>query len=176
MPYNYIKPKSSLKVTTVELEEVPKDEQKKMFMEWEDRVDDICDVIINKEEEDIESNSKLLFKFIDIFKLKDTLGKFVWLRTAGFKGKTGLNFSESIRFMDHGFHVNEDCISCGRCEEVCPVNNIQIIDGKPSWKHNCEQCFACFHWCPKSAIQFGDGTESAERYHHPEVNLSEMID
>ena len=176
MPYNYIKPKFSFKGTSVELEEIPKDEQKKMFIKWKDRLDEICDVILNKEEMDIESNSELLFKLIDLFKLKDTLGKLVWLRTAGFKGKTGLNFSESIRFMDHGFHVNEDCISCGTCEDVCPVDNVKIIDGRPSWKHRCEQCFGCFHWCPKSAIQFGDGTEDAERYHHPEVKISEMID
>lgn len=175
MPYNYIKPKFSLNGISVELEEVPKKEQKKMFMDWESRVDDICDVIMNKEEIDIESNSEILFKFIDFFKLKDTLGKFVWLRGAGFKDRSDLNFSESIRLMDHGFHVNEYCISCGRCEDICPVDNIQLLGGKPSWDHNCEQCFACLNWCPESAIQFGDGTEDADRYHHTDVKIVDMM-
>ncbi len=43
MPYNYIKPRFSLNGISVGLEDIPENEQKKMFMNWENRVDYILD-------------------------------------------------------------------------------------------------------------------------------------
>lgn len=77
--------------------------------------------------------------------------------------------------MDKGFRVDEKCNSCGICEKVCPAKNILISNGKPEWLHKCEQCLACIQWCPQKAIQYGKKTPGYERYHHPEVKLSEII-
>ena len=29
------------------------------------------------------------------------------------------------------FYVLDDCISCGKCANVCPLHNIQLSNGKP---------------------------------------------
>ena len=31
------------------------------------------------------------------------------------------------------FKVNNTCIGCNQCVKKCPLNNIQLIDGKPVW-------------------------------------------
>lgn len=53
------------------------------------------------------------------------------------------------------FTINDNCDSCGKCEEVCPVDAIKIVDGKPVWESKeCEQCLRCLHTCPKNAIDY----------------------
>ena len=74
---------------------------------------------------------------------------------------------------DRFFHADEKCNGCGICAEVCPVRNIEMIDGKPKWLGHCEQCYACFHWCPQKAVQFGRSAKQI-RYHHPATGLSDF--
>ena len=76
---------------------------------------------------------------------------------------------------DKSFWVDEKCNSCSICEKVCPVKNIKIIDGKPTWQGRCEQCMACLQWCPKEAIQFGKKTADRKRYRCPETKVSDFI-
>jgi len=78
--------------------------------------------------------------------------------------------------MDKSFWIDEKCNSCGICKTICPCANIDLQEGKPVWLHHCEQCLACIQWCPREAIQFGKKTPRYERYHHPEVQLQEIIE
>ena len=66
------------------------------------------------------------------------------------------------------FRVTDKCVSCGLCEQVCPLNNITLRDGKPVWGSNCTHCVACISRCPKGAIEYGKGTERRRRYVCPE--------
>lgn len=66
------------------------------------------------------------------------------------------------------FYVTEKCISCGKCVKVCPLHNIQLIDGKPSWGKNCTHCMACISYCPTAAIEYGEQTKDRPRYHFQE--------
>lgn len=78
---------------------------------------------------------------------------------------------------DKFFKVNTDkCVGCGKCTKVCPVNNLQISDGHPSWLHNgdCLTCMACYHYCPQKAISFWHFTSSKGQYyfdHNRKVKL-----
>jgi ferredoxin len=81
-----------------------------------------------------------------------------------------------IQKMDKNFWVDDKCNRCEICSKVCPVNNIKIINERPTWFHRCEQCFACLQWCPQEAIQYGKKTPKYQRYHHPEVTLKDMLD
>lgn len=74
-----------------------------------------------------------------------------------------------------GFRTTEKCTSCGICEKVCSMNNISLVEGKPSWENKCQFCLACIHYCPKEAIEYKKSTEKKVRYHHPEVPMSEYI-
>ena len=77
--------------------------------------------------------------------------------------------------MDKPFFADEKCSACGICEKICSARNIEMIGGKPVWKHRCEQCFACIQWCPEEAIQYGKGTKNKKRYRHPEISLKDML-
>ncbi|MCD7845687.1 MAG: EFR1 family ferrodoxin [Oscillospiraceae bacterium] len=70
------------------------------------------------------------------------------------------------------FWVNENCIGCGLCADICPKNLIHLQDGKPVWtKDDCACCLGCIHRCPKQAIQYGKKTEKTGRYTNPNVDL-----
>jgi len=81
-----------------------------------------------------------------------------------------------IKTMDKYYYADQKCDGCGICEQVCPVGNIKILNGKPEWHSNCEQCFACLQWCPQKAIQFGKKTATIERYHNPNISVKAIID
>ncbi len=179
MPYNYINP--SLNIfnffNTFTLRKQDKQAMNKMFNQWEDRAEYITDIIIKKKETKIETEAVLIEKLVDLFNLRDTLQKYIWLKVAGYNDKHQvLSFNEAIKLMDSGFVVDISCNGCKVCEKICPVNNIKMKKGKPHWQHTCEQCFACLQWCPQQAIQFKEGTINKERYHHPEITFSEIID
>ncbi len=46
----------------------------------------------------------------------------------------------------------EKCIGCGSCENVCPVEAIEIKDGKAMISDSCIECGACVGECPVEAI------------------------
>ncbi|HNX52579.1 MAG TPA: EFR1 family ferrodoxin, partial [Pontiellaceae bacterium] len=75
---------------------------------------------------------------------------------------------------DRSFRADEKCNGCCICAQVCPVNNVAMLDGHPSWLGHCEQCYACFHWCPQKAVQYGRSAKQ-HRYHHPAVELSDLF-
>ena len=58
---------------------------------------------------------------------------------------------------DRKFWVDTNaCIQCGRCQKLCPVDDIE--GQPPQWKHNgsCTNCLACYHHCPTHAIHWGN--------------------
>lgn len=66
------------------------------------------------------------------------------------------------------FQVEEQCIGCGICAKQCPIQAIEIKDGRPIWtEEKCETCLGCLHHCPKFAIQYGKNTKKHGQYVHP---------
>ena len=53
------------------------------------------------------------------------------------------------------FYATDRCTSCGMCERICPLKNIDIKEGKPVWKDRCTHCMACICRCPAEAIEYG---------------------
>ena len=90
-------------------------------------------------------------------------------------------FLESPQLVDRAFRADEKCNGCGICAKVCPVGNIEMVDGSgerhpvPAWQQQCEQCSACLQSCPEEAVQFGPNTSGGRRYHHPDVTLADMV-
>lgn len=72
------------------------------------------------------------------------------------------------------YHIEESCKGCGICEEVCPMDNIIIQNGKPVFTDRCCSCLACIHNCPENAIHM-DGEKSRERYRNTNISLKEII-
>ena len=63
------------------------------------------------------------------------------------------------------FQVADTCIGCGKCAKKCPLNNINLKDGKPSWGSKCTHCMACICYCPVEAIEYGKKSVGKPRYH-----------
>ena len=63
------------------------------------------------------------------------------------------------------FYATDDCVGCGKCVKLCPLNNVKLVDGKPVWGNNCTHCMACICYCPKEAIEYGRKSQGKLRYH-----------
>ncbi len=64
-----------------------------------------------------------------------------------------------------GFYTTEKCISCKKCVQLCPLNNIEIKEDKPIWQNNCTHCMACISGCPTLAIEYKNKTQGKPRYY-----------
>ena len=65
---------------------------------------------------------------------------------------------------DKPFNVNSKCTGCGICQKACPVGNVILSDGLPTWNGNCEGWLNCYHSCPHHAINFGKSTMRKGQY------------
>lgn len=65
------------------------------------------------------------------------------------------------------FYTTNSCISCGKCQHLCPCNNITMAEGKPKWGKHCTHCMACINHCPVDAIEYGKHTIDLPRYTFP---------
>jgi Fe-S-cluster-containing hydrogenase component 2/flavodoxin len=131
----------------------PVKQQEKLLIAEKRKVEAIVGMIQNQQPHPI-GKSNFLIKGIGNFVYKSMLPKFPTL--------------------DQNFSVNEKCNHCNICEKVCPVADIKMTDGRPTWQGNCEHCLACIQWCPTEAIQYGTKTVNRKRYHHPEVHAKEL--
>jgi len=132
----------------------PKDKRKQRFASAAKKISEIAAAIKDKKELPVERGP-------------------LWQRVL-FSLFYKTTFSQ-VPKMDRKFWVDEKCNQCSICSKVCPVHNITLQDGNPVWNHRCEQCFACLQWCPQEAIQYGKKTPQYERYHHPEVQLNDLL-
>lgn len=137
------------------------------FHNWKIKRENIAQVIRNRQKNKLEEDN--LFTFGKKFFYKATIFKMLPTLTRLLK-QAMLHGWESL-----GFQTNDQCKGCGICEKVCPMQNIAIVDSKPSWLDHCASCFACVQWCPNQAIGFGKLDLNLRNYHHPEVKLSDIL-
>ena len=62
------------------------------------------------------------------------------------------------------FYSTDACIGCGKCETLCVLKNISIVDGRPVWGNSCTHCMACICSCPEEAIEYGKTSKGKPRY------------
>lgn len=62
------------------------------------------------------------------------------------------------------FYTTDKCIACGKCVELCPLNNISMEEGKVKWGDKCTHCMACISYCPTEAIEYGKASIGKRRY------------
>ena len=62
------------------------------------------------------------------------------------------------------FYTKDNCMGCGKCAKLCPLNNVTMADGKPVWGRDCTHCMACIGNCPTGAIEYGTITNGKEPY------------
>jgi len=146
--------------------------RQKMLVKQKKKLEAICEYVNTRREGKFETRGLLRKILLAPLRL---LEKPIFLhRYRRLSGTSSWSFSELIPLADRSFRTNENCIGCGTCVRVCPVNNIKLVDGKPVWQHHCETCYSCYTWCPKNAI-YGDIVSYNDWYHNPEVKVSDML-
>ena len=88
-----------------------------------------------------------------------TAGKFAWL-------KTWVVYPWFVKhaMLPKKFHAGKNCVGCGLCAKVCPMENIEMENAHPCWSDRCAFCLACYHACPHHAVAYGHATEGKGRY------------
>ena len=73
-------------------------------------------------------------------------------RLAGFFGQR-LCFGHKTKKYSDKLRVDEEkCIGCGKCERLCPMHNIKVVDKKVVQNARCTLCYRCINNCPKQAM------------------------
>ena len=77
-------------------------------------------------------------------------GSFPWI-------KTKIIYPWFVKFdmSPKPFHSTDQCIGCAKCQRICPMKNITMIDHRPNWGDNCALCLGCYHVCPCHAVAYG---------------------
>jgi Pyruvate/2-oxoacid:ferredoxin oxidoreductase delta subunit/flavodoxin len=149
------------------------DKEQRLFADCRDKVNFICEYVNARKEGKFEATNKLL---ISLFYTLDKIFA-RWRIESKYNKLTNshLTADELWPMMDTSFCSDEKCDGCQICRRICPVDNIKMVDNKPSWLHHCERCMACLQWCPKEAIEFDKDSIGRRRYHHPDVKLSDIL-
>lgn len=71
------------------------------------------------------------------------------------------------------WHSTNACISCGRCEKICPLLNVSMVESHPKWGMRCCSCLGCYHVCPVHAVAYGKETVKKGQYLFPLKKISE---
>lgn len=69
-----------------------------------------------------------------------------------------------LKYKTDDFYTTDACVGCGKCERLCPLNNISLKNRKPVWGQECTHCMACIANCPTEAIEYGTISQTKEKY------------
>lgn len=57
-----------------------------------------------------------------------------------------------IKRLRRRIRINQSCIKCNKCTELCPINNILLENNELVTKDICTLCHRCVNSCPTKAI------------------------
>lgn len=109
---------------------------------------------LEKNKELVKSAEQKINKSVQLLKsgkpTQEGIG--ILYRIAGFFGQR-MYFGHKTKNYSDKLRVDEDkCIGCGKCEKVCPMNNIKIVGKKVAQNNRCTMCYRCINNCPMQAM------------------------
>ena len=76
----------------------------------------------------------------------------VFCRMAGFFGQRLYFGYKTKNYTDKLKIDTQKCVGCGKCVKLCPMNNIELVEGCAMPNNCCTMCYRCVNYCPKQAI------------------------
>ncbi len=62
-------------------------------------------------------------------------------------------FSKWEKKLSNSVKISESlCIKCSKCVNICPMDNLQLTEGKIAQEGKCTLCYRCVNQCPQKAI------------------------
>ncbi|MDE7208731.1 MAG: EFR1 family ferrodoxin [Clostridia bacterium] len=119
----------------------------------------------------LKSSGKRIDKILDKIEKEEYYLPKSKIKTA--KKETYLKNKSNWHLIGNRFSVNDSCIKCHKCIQICPSNNISLENGEIVFKDNCIACLGCYQRCPQKAIVYLD-KKSKYRYVNPNVKESEI--
>lgn len=135
---------------------IPKEKQEEMFRIEKERVKSISESVLAKKRA-IKEESPFLLNFLLYMLLY----------------KSGISL---VSLSAKNFWLTDACTKCALCVKICPVENIELVEGKPKWLNHCQHCMACLQWCPVEAIQYKKSTVGRKRYRHPGISAQDIME
>ena len=121
--------------------------------------DNVCDVKALKRT--MDKNIKLVKKaekkvHIAVHKIKSGKppqeGMGVLCQMAGLFGQRLYFAKKTSMYTDRLQIDTSKCIGCGKCVELCPMQNITLVDDKAVSGNQCTMCYRCANRCSEQAI------------------------
>ncbi|MGM0370786.1 MAG: EFR1 family ferrodoxin [Bacillota bacterium] len=132
---------------------------------------DIADELEGKSRAEIDENLEQIIN--DLQKNKESLlQQRFWEKILTFSAQ--LVYKIRRGKIDKNFSVTDDCTACKICEQICPVDNIEVKE-QPNYNHHCEECLACVHSCPEQAIKLKKA-KGTKHFKNRNVDLKELIE
>lgn len=75
-----------------------------------------------------------------IYQMTGLIGQRCWF------GRKTQNYSDKLKI------AFQKCVGCGKCVKLCPMKNIELINGRAVSGNQCTMCYRCINYCPKQAI------------------------
>jgi flavodoxin/NAD-dependent dihydropyrimidine dehydrogenase PreA subunit len=77
-----------------------------------------------------------------------------------------------LKWISNSIKIEDSCILCKKCIELCPTDNFEIIDGVLTTKTQCIACYRCINHCPVNALHSSKNSLVKHPYKGPEKQFN----
>ena len=83
-----------------------------------------------------------------------------------------------VKWISDTIKIDDKCILCKKCIELCPTDNFEIRDGILKTKNACFACYRCINHCPVNALHSSKNSLVKHPYRGPSerFNIKDVME